>query len=137
MFFPYHIPHNFEPDPNQDETYRAWMEIMRQHAEQAKNANLPALRLWLVLRIKKEDFSEKIEMHETIPMMVPKNGCGELCGLALTKQELDALVTPDSEFDSDEKRQHVFLTYRIKIQGQEAWRSLLSFLGENNMLEPE
>lgn len=111
-----------------DEVYRLWTETMFRYAEESNSSGLAALNFWLVIRLNKKDFGDHIEMHETLPMMIPKEGSGKLVGLARDRDELEALTDQDTE-------EFVYLTYKIKIQGQQAWRDLLEFMGKHNMLD--
>ncbi len=111
-----------------DEAYRIWAESMTNYASTTNAVGLPALNFWLVVRLDARDFSDTIEMHQKLPMMIPKEGAGALIGLARTQEELDAIVEENTD-------KFVYLTYKIKLQGQHAWRTLLEFMGEHNMLD--
>lgn len=121
----------------EDETYRLWSDAMKQYANATNSSGLPATRFWVVLRVPKTGFSDKIEMHESIPMLLPKNGCGELVGVAREKPELDAMIEPRDELPDDSRRNYIYLTYRVRLQGQESWRAFLEFAGKHNMLDPD
>jgi hypothetical protein len=120
-----------------DAAYQEWASAMRQYADATNSNGLPAVRFWLILRVHKTDFSDKVEMHETIPMLLPKVGCGELVGVASDKPELDRLITPNENNSIDSRRDYIYLTYKVKIQGQDAWRTFLEFVGTHNMLEQD
>ncbi len=113
-----------------DEAYMAWATAMSHYAVTNNSKGLPTIGFWLVVRLDKEDFSEKIEFHEKIPMMMPIAGTGMLIGIARDRNELDKIL--DREPDK-----YVYLTYRVKLQGQNAWRTLLEFMGEHDMLDDD
>ncbi len=113
-----------------DEAYRVWAESMNSYASATNSAGLPSLSFWLVVRLDAADFSETLEMHQRLPMMIPRDGAGALIGLARTQEELDVILKEDTD-------KYVYLTYKIRLQGQHAWRSLLEFMGEHNMLEQD
>lgn len=120
-----------------DEAYRLWSDAMKQYASETNSHGLPATKFWLILRVPKTGFSDKIEMHESIPMLIPKKGCGELVGVAREKPELDALIEPRDNLPDDSRGDYIYLTYRVRLQGQEAWRAFLEFAGKHNMLDPD
>lgn len=94
-------------------------------------------RFWIVLRVKKQDFGDRLEMHPTIDMMVPKDGFGEFVGLVRDGDELYNLVTADPKKDDDKKKDFVYLIYKVKVTGQTGWRNLIEFLAKNEMLEED
>lgn len=94
-------------------------------------------RFWIVLRVKKQDFGERLEMHPTLDMMVPKDGFGEFVGIVRNGDELHNTVTADPKKDDDTKRDFIYLTYKVKVQGQTGWRNLIEFLAQNEMLEED
>ncbi len=118
----------YVPLDSDDEAYRLWAEAMSQYGDETNAPGLKILNLWLVVRVDKEGFGDHIEMHEKLPMMIPKEGSGVLVGLARDHDELDAMLEQDTD-------KFVYLVYKIKIQGQKAWRDLLEFMGEHNMLD--
>jgi len=115
-------------DPT-DPAWGAWQATMRDYSNAANSDGLTHLNFWLVVSLPADSFSEKLEWHSEIPMLVPVSGTGKLLGLAQGKDDLDAMLHED--------RANVHLTYKVKIQGQNAWRDLLEFLAEHNMLEKE
>ncbi len=113
-----------------DEAYRMWVETMSNYAAATNSQGLPTIGFWLIVRLEKEGFSEKIEFHEKLPMMMPIPGTGALIGIARDRDELDKILGREPE-------KYVYLTYRIKLQGQNAWRTLLEFMGEHDMLDED
>ncbi len=109
--------------------WSAWQDMINQYQDGANAAGLPKLDFWLVIALPGKDYSERIEWHEDLPMLMPTSGSGVLTGLAQSNAELNKMLTEDSG--------NVHLTYKVKIQGQEAWRDLLEFLAEHGMLEKE
>lgn len=94
-------------------------------------------RFWIVLRVKKQDFGERLEMHPTVDMMMPKDGFGEFVGIVRNGDELYNVVTADPKKDDDKKRDFIYLTYKVKVQGQTGWKKLIEFLAQNEMLEED
>ena len=125
-----------EPGTPQEEVYQQWAQSLIHH--QNYSSLPPAYYFWVVIRVDKQNYSEKIEDHASIPMLIPKPGHGELVGIVDSKPALDNLTTPDPTINlrvEDIRAKYVYLTYRVKIQGEPAWRSFLEFLGNNHMLE--
>jgi len=114
-----------QPD---DAAYSMWAAGMANYAVTTNSPGTPSVGFWLVVRLDKSNFSETIEFHEKIPMMIPKEGTGALIGIARDRDELDKVL-------STEPDKYVYLTYRVKLQGQHAWRTLLEFMGEHDMLD--
>jgi hypothetical protein len=116
-----------------DEAYQSWAEAMANYAAQgvvqAQSVG-DSVVFWVVVQLPKEDFSDKLDFHEKIPMMMPAEDSGVLLGIAKSGKELDQMTT-------DSTGQHVHLVYKIRLQGQKSWRTLLEFLGEHNMIERE
>jgi len=112
-----------------DPGWAAWQDMIDQYQGGANSGGLPKLNFWLVVALPGKDYSERIEWHENLPMLVPVSGSGVLTGLAQSNAELTKMLTEDSG--------NVHLTYKVKIQGQKAWRDLLEFLAEHGMLEKE
>jgi hypothetical protein len=120
-----------------DSVWLAWQNMMQQHQKPSSSVNsFPKLNFWLVVSLPGDDYSEKLEWHHEIPMLIPASGTGRLLGLARTKPELDAMLLEDSQSKRG-KTGNIHLTYKVKIQGQESWRSLLEFLATHDMLEKE
>ena len=113
-----------------DEAYQMWAEAMSNYASSTGSGGLDSVEFWLVVRLKAKDFSETLEVHKKLPMLIPKIGTGSLVGIARTSEELDTMVQKQTD-------KYVYLTYKIKLQGQHAWRTLLEFLGEHDMLEKQ
>jgi len=87
------------------------------------------LSLSPVISLPGDHYSEQLEWHSELPMLIPTSGSGKLMGLAQNKDALDEMITGDKD--------NVHLTYKVKIQGQQAWRELLEFLAERGMIEKE
>ncbi len=113
-----------------DEAYRHWAESMAGYASSTNSGGMPSIGFWLVVRLDADNFSETLEMHQKLPMMIPADGTGVLIGIARDQNELDKIVEAETG-------KYVYLTYKIKLQGQHAWRTLLEFMGEHNMLEKQ
>ncbi len=111
----------------QDSAYQAWQAASHEYQKKTNSAGLVKLNFWLVIALPAASYSEKIEWHSRLPMLMPTSGTGKLLGLAQTKAELDEMLHED--------RENVHLTYKVKVQGQNAWRDLLEFLAEHDMLE--
>jgi hypothetical protein len=92
-------------------------------------AGSPKNNFWVVVALPGDEFSECLEWHETIPMLIPASGTGKMIGIAQNRGELDKMVTEDGE--------NVHLTYKVKLQGPIAWRKFLELMAEHNMLEKE
>lgn len=114
--------------PIDDEPYLDWLREMKRYAEDTNSVGARPVFFWLIFRLPKENFADQIEMHEYIPMMMPKPGCGYLLAIASSKEETEEIISEDIE-------QWVYLTYKCRVQGQHAWRSLLDFMGKHNMLD--
>lgn len=114
--------------PIDDEPYLNWVREMKQYAEDTNAAGAKPVFFWMVFKLPKENFADQIEMHESIPMMIPKTGCGYLLAIVGSRDEAEELI-------SEEIEQYVYLTYKCRMQGQHAWRALLDFMGKHNMLD--
>jgi len=101
------------------------------------NFDFLAKRFWLVVRVKKENFGEKLEMSPGDDLILPKDGCGEFIGVARNEDELNNLITPDPTNPDDLRANFVYLTYKVKIPGNSVFRRLLQFLGEHEMLDED
>ena len=112
-----------------DAAWNDWQSLMKQYQDATNSGGLPRTSFWLVIGLPADDYSERIEMHDEIPMLMPVSGSGVLVGLAKEKTELDKMLMEDEK--------HVHLTYKVKIQGQKAWRDLIEFLAKHDMLEKE
>lgn len=127
-----------------DALYRQWVENMREYSQQIDAPGSSTYHFWVVIRMVAKNYSERLTYHETLPMMIPASGTGELVGFAKTKEELDDLITPQPNKKTGEfgeadrrKREYVYLTYKARIRGEEAWRKFLDFLGTHDMLEKD
>lgn len=125
-----------------DEVYRQWIENMLEYSQQTNSQGSSTYRFWVVVRLAARNYSERLAYHETLPMMIPTAGTGELVGFARTEEELTELMTPQlnketGEFSEAElrKTEYVYLTYKVRVRGEESWRRLLDFLGSHDMLE--
>lgn len=110
-----------------DSDWAAWQEATVGYGDYF--AGQTKVNFWMVVALPGGSFSEQLEEHESLPMLVPTSGCGEFLGTARTKVELDKMLVED--------KKNVHLTYKVKIQGQQDWRDLLEFLGNHDMLEKE
>ena len=119
-----------------DAVWNAWQGMMKMYSEDSNAGGLSKLSFWLVISLPGDSYSEKLEWHDKIPMLVPSSGTGSLLGLARTKAELDEMMFEDSKA-KDGRPGNVHLTYKVGVQGQKAWRDLLNFLAEHDMLEKE
>ncbi len=119
-----------------DPAWAVWQGLMKGYAGSYNSADLSKLNFWLIISLPGDSFSDKLAWHEEIPMLVPSSGTGSLLGLAQTKSELDRMLEEDSK-GTGGKPGNVHLTYKVKVQGQQAWRDLLEFLAEHDMLEKE
>ena len=122
-----------------DTIYAEWREKMSSYSAGLNGS--PQISFWLVIALPKKDFSENVDPHPTLPMLIPKEGKGQLVGIASTKAELDKLTVPEGpgtsskdDWKKDKRRDQIFITYKIKLQGSQNWRDLIEFCGHNNML---
>lgn len=111
-----------------DDIYYAWMRAMNVYAQQTNSRGACAERFWLIICLNSENFSKCLEMHKSLPMMIPKTGTSVIFKVASNEQQLE-------EITLKEPNKYVYLTYKVRIQGDQAWRDLLNFLGQHNMLE--
>jgi len=91
------------------------------------NATPGEANFWIVVSFPKENYSEQLEWHEEVPMLVPASGTGNLKGIAKNRDDLNVMVT-----DED----HIHLTYKIKVRGRNLVE-LLEFLAKHDMVEKE
>lgn len=120
----------------QDPIYQDWVANMQAYAAALGNTGLPTHHFWIVIKVKAEGFSENVDVHESLPMVLPIEGAGEFVGVASSKEELDEMTTPSGD-PKDPRRGFIFITYKVKIQGPEPWKLLLEYLAQHNMLESE
>ena len=113
-----------------DEIAYSYQQAMQQYAAITGSQGATSTGFWFVVKLPKKNFSETLEMHPELPMMVPKEGTGELVGVARDSRELDKLLEKTSE-------EFVHLTYKVKIQGKHAFRTLIEFLAEHNMIDQD
>lgn len=120
-----------------DDAYRTWIRDTYRRGQESgyvpqdeQVAPLGVVGFWLVVRLLKENFSESIEPHEKLPMMVPVEGSGCLIGIAKSQDELDMICGFDPQ-------KYVHLTYKVTLRGREDCRALLEFLGEHGMIEKD
>jgi hypothetical protein len=121
---------------NSDPAWAAWQSLMKEYSGDTNSGGLPKLNFWLVISLPGESYSEKLDWHDKVPMLMPASGTGILLGLAQTKEELEEMMFEDAK-GKDGKPGNVHLTYKVKVQGQNAWRDLLDFLAEHDMLEQD
>jgi hypothetical protein len=112
-------------DPN----WRLWQQTMREYTEAASAEGFPKSHFWIVIALPGGNYANHLDWHHEIPMLMPASGTGKFLGIALTKPDLDQMVEKDKD--------NVHLTFKVKIQGQSAWRELLEFLARHDMLENE
>jgi len=140
-FYPFGVPNLYEDMAagavsgtividSDDEAYSVWAQAMATYSTNTNSRGLPSISFWLIVRLDAENFSENLEMHPALPMMVPKDGAGALIGVARTEEELHDVIKEDTD-------KYVYLTYKVRLQGQHAWRSLLEFMGEHDMLDKD
>lgn len=126
----------------QDEVYQQWLGTMREYSS-SLNTYEPVYEFWMVVRMLGKTYSENLVDHPTLPMMMPASGTGSFIGFAKTKDELDEMITPEIDPKTglakkdDRRGEYVYLTYKVKMRGEEAWRGLLDYLGQNGMLEKD
>jgi len=119
-----------------DPAFLAWTAQMRDYQGATNSGGLPKLNFWLVISLPGDNFSEKLEWHEELPMLMPASGTGALLGLAQTKAELDEMMFEDAK-TKEGKTGNIHLTYKVKIQGSKAWRDLIDFMAKHDMIEKE
>ncbi|MFW9998430.1 MAG: hypothetical protein ACFFD4_40725, partial [Candidatus Odinarchaeota archaeon] len=137
MFFPWlEIDDQIaiDSDPDAAAEFKEWQETMRQYALEADDDGGVPHKFLVVIRVRAENYSEKLAYHETLPMWIPKEGEGELAGIALNSDGVDKIISGLTDQSTGENR-YVYLVYVVKVQGQQAWRGLLEYLGSHNMLE--
>lgn len=106
-----------------------WQQRMVEYSEgYASSASVP-VNFWLVLSLPGASYSDKLEWHSEAPMLMPVSGEGQLLGLAQTRESLQDMIEKDPA--------NVHLTFKVRIQGQRAWRELIEFLGTHGMIENE
>jgi len=143
MFF--HFPYGYplpsgltsQSEGPDNELYHNWLDAIAKYRSKLGGSNQPTSRFWLVIRVQQENYSEKIEYHGDFPMLVPVEGEGELWGIASSSEELNRMITPDPELPYDKRKGHVYLVYKIRVEGSKDWRALLNFLAKHGMLERE
>lgn len=113
----------------QDQSFQQWQGMMKDYAEASSANGLPKVHFWVVIALPGGDYANKLGWHHEIPMLMPISGTGKFLGVAPTKSALDDMVEADKD--------NVHLTFKVKIQGQTAWRELLEFLATHDMLENE
>jgi len=140
-FYPFVVPNLYEDMAagavsgtiaidSDDAAYQVWAQAMATYSTDTNSKGLPSINFWLIVRVDAENFSETLEMHPNLPMMIPRDGAGALIGMARTEEELHDVIKEDTD-------KYVYLTYKIRLQGQHAWRSLLEFMGEHDMLDKD
>jgi len=124
-----------------DSIYSQWEEAMEAYSNSTNSSGLPQITFWMVIALPKKNFSENVELHPTLPMFVPTADAGELVGIATTREELDKITIPkgpgkhsDERWKDDPRRNKIFIVYKIKLQGRKAWKDLLEFCSERDML---
>jgi hypothetical protein len=113
----------------QDQAYRQWQGMMREYSEATFSDGLPKVHFWLVVGLPGANYANHLDWHHDIPMLMPASGTGKFLGVAPTKADVDKMIEDDPA--------NVHLTFKVKIQGQTAWRDLIEFLARHDMLENE
>ncbi len=113
-----------------DQIDYGYQQAMQQYAAMTGSQGAPSTEFWFVVKLPKKNFSESLEMHPDLPMMVPKEGTGELVGVVRDLRELDNLLKETS-------KEYVHLTYKVKIQGKHAFRTLIEFMAKHDMLDQD
>jgi hypothetical protein len=138
--FPYGISNPEFGSGGGSAAYQNWVEAIEKHNLElnSQSSSVQATtRFWLILRVRKEKFSERLVYHEQFPMLVPAEGEGELWGIASSLDQVNQMITPDPDKPMDNRRGHVYLLYKISVEGSKDWRALLDFLAQRDMLERE
>lgn len=120
----------------QDAAYREWLELMRaqEEVENQRDPYSSAFHFWIIVRVDKDKYSERIEFHPELPMLVPKPKEGDIFGIARTLDEVSQIITPDPKKERDYRGDYVYLIYKARIRN---FLSFLEFLAKNGMLERE
>ena len=117
------------PSGTQDmEEYAEWMHTQKEYATQAGSAGLTATNFYLVLAFPQGDFADKIDMHPTLPMMVPTSGTTPPI-LGVFSDEKSATVA----MDKDTERVHML--YKLKLRGHAGIRDFLEFMATHDMMD--
>jgi hypothetical protein len=104
----------------------------------------PCVNLWLVVELPANDFSDKINYDEETDLLMASRG--KFVGFARSKEELDQMTTTEftgAEVPAEEGDAvvalpgHVYLTYRAQFRGTADLQTLLEFLLEENLLQPQ
>ena len=125
-----------------DQIYQQWLGTMKEYSTSITGVE-PCYEFWLVVRMWGHNYSEHLVDHHILPMMVPSSGTGDLVGIARTKDELDDMITPGVDLKTgrakpeDHRGDYVYLTYKVKLRGEESWRDLLEYLGTHGMLDKD
>ena len=123
-----------EPNSEQDDLYIAWLDSLRGRADKIGPTAPAAAHFWIIIRVKKKGYGDKITFHEKVPMMIPEPGHGDLYAIATSKEEVDRLTSSDGD---EFKASFVYLVYKIRIPGADGWRGFLDLMAENNLVEKE
>lgn len=125
----YGVPHDLTiSGTNANDLYQSWVESAHDYACSTGAAGMPARHFYIAVQLPRDKFSEKMEWHEELPMLIPGPGT-KVLGIFGSKAEVDEAMADDD--------MHVHLVYKCKIQGHDALVKLLEFMATHNMLEKE
>lgn len=122
--------------------YTQWVDKMKDYMSKSNSQGQSSTTFWLVLELPKKDFSENIMDHPSLPLQIPVSGTGVLTGVARTMAEVEEMTIPSGpdpktgKIKSDSRHEHIYMTYKIKLQGERQWREFIEFCGEHGMLTP-
>lgn len=112
----------------EEDAYTAWYESHQDYIRSFSNYGQTSTSFYLVLKFPKHEFSEQLEMHERIPMMVPASGVhAKFLGVYNNKLRADAAMAEDTA--------HVHLVYNLKIKSGEDLQKFLELMADNHMIE--
>ena len=129
----------FDPNAENDEEFQAWLNAPEPvNPERSREENFyPGICLWIIVGLRKKNFSEHIEWHKDAPAMVPKPGYGELKGIVSRREDIEDLITPDHNKENDPRREYVYLIYKARFKENWEWQELLDFLAARRILEKD
>ena len=116
---------------SQDDLFREWQQQMDEYnrVHHSHFEGSPKNAFWVVVALPGDEFSENLEWHPTLPMLIPASGTGKMVGIAQDRVALEKMMVEDAK--------NVHLTYRIKLQGPHSWRKFLELMAEHGMMEKE
>ncbi len=90
-------------------------------------AGFPVIEFRFILAFPDDDYTDRLEMHQHYPMLIPASGVTpSIFGVFSDGEEATARMAAD--------KHRVHLMYNIRIRGQEEICKLLEFCAENRML---